>query len=59
DRLGTQVRSGIKTQLGKLEVAPLLGGMLEAMIADGRHKPLIDKIIRWAGLVLEDNEAMV
>jgi uncharacterized membrane-anchored protein YjiN (DUF445 family) len=33
--------------------------MLDAMIADGRHKPLIDKIIRWAGLVLEDNEAMV
>ena len=59
DRLGTQVRSGIKTQLGKLEIAPLLGGMLDAMIADGRHKPLIDKIIRWAGLVLEDNEAMV
>lgn len=59
DRLGTQVRSGIKSQLGKLDVAPLLGGMLEAMIADGRHKPLIDKIIRWAGLVLEDNETMV
>ena len=59
ERLGTQVRSGIKTQLGKLEVAPLLGGMLDAMIADGRHKPLIDKIIRWAGLVLEDNETMV
>ncbi len=59
DRLGTQVRSGIKSQLGKLEIAPLLGGMLEAMIADGRHKPLIDKIIRWAGLVLEDNETMV
>ncbi|MFW2349487.1 DUF445 domain-containing protein [Qipengyuania sp.] len=59
ERLGTQVRSGIKSQLGKLDIAPLLGGMLEAMIADGRHKPLIDKIIRWAGLVLEDNEAMV
>ena len=59
ERLGTQVRSGIKTQLGKLEVAPLLGGMLDAMIADGRHKPLIDKIIRWAGLVLEDNETLV
>lgn len=59
DRLGGQVRSGIKTQLEKLEIAPLLGGMLEAMIADGRHKPLIDKIIRWAGLVLEDNEVLV
>ncbi|QYJ08443.1 DUF445 domain-containing protein [Qipengyuania flava] len=59
DRLGGQVRSGIKSQLGKLDIAPLLGGMLDAMIADGRHKPLIDKIIRWAGLVLEDNETLV
>ena len=59
ERLGTQVRTGLKTQLAKLEVASLLGGMLEAMIADGRHRPLIDKIIRWAGLVLEDNETLV
>ncbi|UOR10173.1 DUF445 domain-containing protein [Qipengyuania flava] len=59
ERLGTQVRTGLKTQLAKLEVAPLLGRMLEAMIADGRHRPLIDKIIRWAGLVLEDNETLV
>lgn len=59
DRLGGQVRSGIKSQLEKLDIAPLLGGMLSAMIADGRHKPLIDKIIRWTGLVLEDNEEMV
>ena len=59
ERLGTQVRTGLKTQLAKLEVAPLLGGMLEAMIADGRHRPLIDRIIRWAGLVLEDNETLV
>ncbi len=59
DRLGTQVRSGMAAQLDKLEISPLLGGMLDAMIADGRHKMLIDKIIRWAGLVLEDNEEMV
>lgn len=59
DRLGTQVRAGLAAQLEKLEIAPLLGGMLDAMIADGRHRPLIDKIIRWAGLVLEDNEDLV
>jgi hypothetical protein len=33
--------------------------MLTAMIADGRHRPVIDSLVRWAGLVLEDNEAMV
>ena len=59
ERLGTQVRSGLAAQLEKLEIAPLLGNMLEAMIADGRHRPLIDKIIRWVGLVLEDNEDLV
>ncbi len=59
ERLGGQVRSGIRSQLEKFEIAPLIGNMLEAMIADGRHKPLIDKIVRWAGLVLEDNEALV
>ena len=59
ERLGGQVRSGIRTQLERLEIAPLLGGMLDAMIADGRHTVLIDKIIRWAGLVLEDNEGLV
>jgi len=59
DRLGGQVRSGLKHQLERFEVAPLLGQMLEAAIADKRHLPLIDSIIRWAGLTLEDNEDMV
>ncbi len=59
DRLGTQVRAGLAAQLEKLEIAPLLGSMLDAMIEKGRHRELIDKIIRRAGLVLEDNEQMV
>ena len=58
-RLGTQVRAGLAAQVEKLEIAPLLGTMLDAMIADGRHRVLIDRIIRWAGVVLEDNEDMV
>ncbi|WP_374407087.1 DUF445 domain-containing protein [Pelagerythrobacter sp.] len=59
ERLGGQVRAGLKHQLDKLEVAPLLGQMLGAAIADKRHLPLLDAIVRWAGLTLEDNEAMV
>ena len=59
ERLGTQVRAGLAAQIEKLEIAPLLGSMLDAMIEDGRHKIIIDKIIRWAGLVLEDNEQLV
>jgi uncharacterized membrane-anchored protein YjiN (DUF445 family) len=59
ERLGTQVRAALATGLERLPVAPLLGKMLTAMIADGRHRPVIDSLVRWAGLVLEDNEAMV
>lgn len=59
DRLGGQVKAGLKLQLERLEVAPLLGQMLTAAIADKRHLPLMDSMIRWAGLTLEDNEDMV
>ncbi len=59
DRLGLQVKSGLARQAEKLDVSPLLGRMLEAAIADNRHRPLMDSIIRWAGLTLEDNEEMV
>ena len=59
ERLGTQVRAALATGLERLPVAPLLGKMLTAMIADRRHRPVIDSMVRWAGLVLEDNEQMV
>ena len=59
DRLGSQVKAGLAAQLERLEVAPILGQMLSAVIADGRHRPLIDNIIRWTGLVVEDNEDMI
>ncbi|MCP5395619.1 MAG: DUF445 domain-containing protein [Sphingomonadaceae bacterium] len=59
EKLGGQVRTGLSHQLEKLEISPLLGQMLQTAIADRRHLPLIDSIIRWAGLVLEDNEELV
>ncbi|MHA7820534.1 MAG: DUF445 domain-containing protein [Erythrobacter sp.] len=59
ERLGTQVRSGLAGQLAKLDISPLAGRMLESAMADKRHTPLIDGIIRWSGLTLEDNEEMV
>ena len=59
DRLGNQVRSGLAGQLAKIDVSPLLGRMLESMMADKRHQPLIDGLIRWAGLTLEDNEETI
>ena len=59
ERLGAQVRAGLAHQLERLEVAPLLGQMLDAAIADKRHLPLIDSLVRWAGLTIEDNEDLV
>ena len=59
DRLGTQVRGGLFRQIDKLEVSPLIGQMLGTIIADRRHMPVIDSLVRWAGLTLEDNEELV
>lgn len=59
DRLGNQVRTGLASQLGKIEVSPLAGRMLESAMADRSHMPLINGFIRWAGLTLEDNEETV
>ncbi len=59
ERLGTQVRGGLKALAGKVEVAPLLGQMLTAAIADKRHLPLMDSAIRWAGLTIEANEGLI
>lgn len=59
ERLGNQVRTGLVRQLGRLEISPLLGQLVETAIADKRHLPVIDSLVRWAGLTLEDNEEMV
>jgi uncharacterized membrane-anchored protein YjiN (DUF445 family) len=59
ERLGNQVRTGLVRQLSRLEVSPLLGGLVETAIADRRHLPVIDSLVRWGGLTLEDNEELV
>ncbi len=58
-RLGNQVKAGLARQAERIEVAPLLGRMLESFMAENRHRPLIDSLVRWAGLTLEDNEELV
>ena len=59
ERLGSQVRAGLARQIERIEFAPLLGSALSAAIADGRHRPLLEALIRWAGVALERNEEMV
>lgn len=59
ERLGGQVRAGLKSQLERLELSPLLGQMLDAAIAGQRHLPVLEGILRWAGETLEANEELV
>ncbi len=59
NRLGGLVKEGLRGQLRKIEIAPLIGQMIGAAIADGRHLPVMDRGIRWIGRTLEENEDLV
>ena len=59
ERLGGLVKSGLRGQLERLDLAPLLGQLLTAAIADGRHVPVLESLIRWAGFTVEDNEDLI
>jgi uncharacterized membrane-anchored protein YjiN (DUF445 family) len=59
ERLGSQVRAGLARQADKIDIAPLLGSALTAAIADGRHRPLLESMVRWTGETLEKNEGLV
>ncbi|MDE2596067.1 MAG: DUF445 domain-containing protein [Sphingomonadales bacterium] len=59
EQLGGLVKQGLRSQLEKLDAAPLLGQLLTAAIADKRHLPLLESILRWTGMTLEDNEPLI
>ncbi len=59
EKLGGLAKGALRTQIARLDLAPLLGQLLGAMIADGRHMPLIESGIRKAAHVLEANEDMI
>ena len=59
EKLGGLAKGALRNQLEKLDVAPLLGQLLGAAIADKRHMPLFEDFVRWSGGVLEDNEPMI
>lgn len=59
EQLGTMVKGLLRGQLEKLDLAPLLGQLLAGAIAEGRHRPLMESMLRWAGMTLEDNEALL
>jgi uncharacterized membrane-anchored protein YjiN (DUF445 family) len=54
-----RLQDGTAARLRDLEISPLLGRMLAAMIADGRHRPLIDSLISWAARTLDSQEGLI
>jgi uncharacterized membrane-anchored protein YjiN (DUF445 family) len=59
DRLGGMVKSAIAERIRELNLAPLLGQALNAAIADGRHQPLLDGLVKWSAGALEENEQLI
>lgn len=59
ERLGGMVRTTLAQRLRALEISPLLGNALNAAIAENRHVPLLDGIIKWASKILEANEPVI
>lgn len=59
EKLGGLAKGALRGQIAKFDLAPLLGQLLGAMIADGRHMPVIEGLARRAALALEANEELV
>lgn len=59
EQFGGLVKSSLRSQFEKIELSPLLGRLLTAAIADKRHTPVIEGMIRWAGATVEDNEDLI
>lgn len=59
EKLGGLAKGAVRAQVERLDLAPLLGQMLGAMVADGRHMPLVESGIRKAAHLLEANEGLI
>ncbi len=59
ERLGSVAKNAIRTQLDKLDIAPLLGQLLSAMIKERRHLAVLDGVIKWSSKTLEANEHLI
>lgn len=58
-RLGGMVKGAIANRLRSTEVAPLLGQAIHAAIAEDRHVPLIDGMIRFVARAVDANEQVI
>ena len=59
ERLGGMVRAMLVARVRETELAPMIGRTLQALIAEDRHLPVIDHLVRWARAALSANEHLV
>ena len=59
DRLGGMVKTALADRLRELNLGPLLGQALTAAIAEGRHQPLLDGMVKWGSKTLELNDQLI
>lgn len=50
---------GAMRRLEDTEISPLLGRVLEAMMSEGRHVPVINTLIAWARRTLDTQEGLI
>lgn len=59
DQLGGIIKGAVAARLRQTDVAPLIGQALGAAIAEGRHLPLMDGMLRWLARIIDQNEALI
>lgn len=59
ERLGKVAKDAMREQLENINLAPLLGQLLESMIKEGRHRPILDGVVIWAAKTLDSNEDII
>ncbi|MGB3721500.1 MAG: DUF445 domain-containing protein [Pacificimonas sp.] len=53
------VRGGISSNLERLELAPLMGRILDRSIDEGRLQPVFDNVVAWLARLLDENEFLI
>ncbi|WP_341207586.1 DUF445 domain-containing protein [uncultured Sphingomonas sp.] len=59
ERLGGMVRAMMVTRVRETELSPMLGRALAAAMAEERHRPVIDALVRWMRGALASNEHLI
>ena len=59
ERIGGIAKAALKREMEKLDAAPLLGQLLAAAMAQGKHRPVLDGVIHWAARTLDAHEQTI